>query len=72
MHAFVAYVGLLSVLRYSQLDIKTPYFVDRRSGVVVWEDGATVGWFSYIGLLRGVLGIPARETKTGNKIADDV
>lgn len=71
MHAFVADVRCFSVFQNLQFDSKEAYLIYHRSREVDWNDEASVGCFSYIGLGCDVLDIPAREITTGKRTVND-
>lgn len=59
MRAFLADIGLFSVLQAFKLDFKAAYFDYHRCPVVNWEEEFSVAWFSYNSSGSAVLDVPA-------------
>lgn len=72
IYAFVADVGLFSVLQGIQSYLKEMYLPYYCSCEVEWDDDAFVAWFAYIHASGDVLDILAREVTCVNRTASDV
>lgn len=71
VHAFLAGVGLLSVLQGSLFDYNDTQLSYRRSSEVYWDD-ETVRWLPHVRLSDDLLDIPARLVTSKKRAVSDI